>query len=94
MASLALRAQPSAISKIPVASIATFETLANEIAAPPCFYWRVCSQRAAVEKTGRSVCRRCANRLRGREYPVRHPSLQPLYVTGRAVSEELDMIEN
>jgi hypothetical protein len=94
MASLELRALPSTISEIPAASIATVETLANEIAAPPCFYWRVCLQRAAVEKTGRSVCRGCAKRLRGVEYPVRSPSLQPLYLTGRTISEELDMIEN
>jgi hypothetical protein len=94
MAFLALRALPSTTSEIPAAAFSTVEALANESAAPPCFYWRVCLQRAAVEKTGRSVCRGCANRLRGLEYPVRHPSLQPIYLTGRTISEELDMIEN
>jgi hypothetical protein len=66
----------------------------NEIAAPPCFFSHVCLRRAAMEKAGRSVCRACATRLRGVEYPLRDPSLQPLYFTGRTACEDLDMIED
>ncbi len=61
--------------------------------APPCFFWSVCSQRAALEKAGRSVCRRCAANLRGVEYPVRDPCAEPLYFTGHTAAEALDMLE-
>ena len=61
--------------------------------APPCFFWPSCSQRAALEKAGRSVCRRCAARLRGAEYPLRGPAAEPIYFTGRAAAEALDMLE-
>ncbi len=60
-------------------------------AAPPCFFSNLCLQRAAIEKAGRSVCRTCSTRLRGVEFPLRPPSLQPLYLTGRAAAEALDM---
>ena len=65
----------------------------QEAAAPPCFFSQVCLRRAAIEKAGRSVCRGCAARVRGIEYPLRDPSLQPLYLTGRDASEALDMVE-
>ena len=61
--------------------------------APPCFYWSHCRQRAALEKIGRSVCRRCAATLRGIEYPLRNPSAQPLYASARTAAEALDMLE-
>ena len=32
--------------------------------------------------------------MRGVEYPLRDPSLQPLYLTGRAACEDLDMTED
>jgi hypothetical protein len=64
------------------------------IAAPPCFFSQVCLRRSAIEKGGRSVCRGCAARMRGVEYPLRDPSLQPLYLTGRSICEELDMVED
>ena len=63
-------------------------------APPPCFFWSVCSQRAALEKAGRSVCRRCAAKLRGTEYPLRSPCAEPLYFTGRSAAEALDMLEH
>jgi hypothetical protein len=63
--------------------------------APPCFFSRVCRQPAAVEKAGRSVCQQCAEtRVRGVEYPLRGASAEPLYFTGRAASEALDMVED
>jgi hypothetical protein len=65
----------------------------QEAAAPPCFFSQVCLRRAAMEKAGRSVCRGCAGRVRGLEYPLRDPSLQPIYLTGRDASEALDMVE-
>jgi hypothetical protein len=63
------------------------------IFAPPCFFWPCCTQRAALEKAGRSLCRRCAAGLRGIEYPLRGPCDEPLYFTGRIAAEALDMIE-
>jgi hypothetical protein len=60
----------------------------------PCFFWNLCKARAALEKAGRSVCRPCATRLRGREYPLRGESEAPLYLTGRAAAEALDMTED
>lgn len=60
----------------------------------PCFFGNLCESRATMEKAGRSVCRACANRLRGREYPVRGASVEALYLTGRAAAEALDMVEN
>ena len=62
--------------------------------AAPCFFGNLCESRATLEKAGRSVCRTCANRLRGREYPLRGASDQSLYLTGRAAAEALDMVEN
>jgi hypothetical protein len=64
-----------------------------EVEAPPCFFWPVCLHRAAVEKAGRSVCCNCASQLRGVEYPLRNPLLEPIYLTGHAAAEALDMIE-
>jgi hypothetical protein len=60
----------------------------------PCFFWNLCEARSALEKGGRSVCRACAARLRGREYPLRGESAGALYLTGRAAAEALDMIED
>ena len=60
----------------------------------PCFFWNLCEARAALEKGGRSVCRACAARLRGREYPLRGESAHALYLTGRAAAEALDMVED
>jgi hypothetical protein len=61
--------------------------------APPCFYWDRCRQRAGLEKVGRSVCRRCAEKLRGAEYPLRNPSAESLYASSRLAAEALDMLE-
>jgi hypothetical protein len=65
----------------------------SQVLAPPCFFWPCCTQRAALEKAGRSVCRVCAGRLRGIEYPLRGPCAEPLYFTGRVAAEALDMLE-
>lgn len=66
---------------------------AADHATPPCFHWAACGQRAAIEKAGRSVCRRCATALRGAEYPLRYPSPESLYASDRLAAEALDMIE-
>lgn len=42
----------------------------------PCFYQ--CGDEAAVEKQGKSVCRGCAARLKGSEYPLREATREPL----------------
>jgi hypothetical protein len=60
----------------------------------PCFFWNLCQSRAAVEKAGRLVCRGCAGRLRGNEYPLRGASEESLYLTGRAAAEALDMLDD
>ncbi len=62
-------------------------------ASPPCFYWRVCGSRAAVEKQGKSVCPACATRLKGTAYPLRVPTRAPLYSSSRAAAAALDMVE-
>lgn len=59
---------------------------------PPCFFWNVCARPAAMEKAGRAVCCECAARLRGAEYPLRPPTTESLYLTGRAAAEALDML--
>ena len=61
---------------------------------PPCFNWRLCRGRAALEKGGKSVCRRCAATLRGQEYPLRPPTRRPLYPSGRDAAEAMEMIES
>jgi hypothetical protein len=61
--------------------------------APPCFNWTACGQPATVEKAGRSVCRSCAAALRGTEYPLRKPTPEFLYASGRLAAEALDMLE-
>ncbi|HZP33934.1 MAG TPA: hypothetical protein VFB23_11300 [Candidatus Acidoferrales bacterium] len=69
-------------------------TALQACASTPCFFWNLCETRAALEKAGRSVCHACAGRLRGREYPLRGESQAPLYLTGRAAAEALDMVED
>ncbi|HEY4580359.1 MAG TPA: hypothetical protein VIG89_04930 [Candidatus Acidoferrales bacterium] len=97
MAGTPYRHTPEAI---PLNTLSTPESAASSPmdplgpAAPPCFFWSVCSQRAALEKAGRSVCRRCAAKLRGTEYPLRSPCAEPLYFTGRSAAEALDMLEH
>jgi len=66
---------------------------AADHAAPPCFYWNRCGQRAVIEKAGRSICRHCAEKLRGAEYPLRNPCAESLYASSRLAAEALDMLE-
>lgn len=61
--------------------------------ASPCFFWNLCERHADIEKAGRSVCRGCAARLRGQEYPLRAASREALYLTGRSAAEALDMLD-
>src|SRR5262249_3241619 len=63
------------------------------IVPPPCFFWSVGGTNATMEKVGRSVCRSCADRLRGYEYPLRRPSDEPLYANFLGAAEALDMVE-
>jgi hypothetical protein len=60
---------------------------------PPCFNFALCGARAAVEKRGRAVCRRCAAQLAGREYPLRAPSKKNIYRSVIEAVEALDMYE-
>jgi hypothetical protein len=64
------------------------------LVSTPCFFWNLCEARAVLEKAGRAVCRSCAARLRGHEYPLRRGSEAALYLTGRVAAEELDMVED
>jgi len=63
------------------------------LGAPPCFFWEKCRNYAQLEKGGKSVCQPCAERMRGLRYPLRPPSREPLYLTGRHAAEALDMVE-
>lgn len=65
---------PHAVPEPAGVDIAASATGRAAFSAPPCFYWKWCSQRAVVNKVGRSVCRGCASTLRGREFPLRDPS--------------------
>jgi len=76
------------------ASIPSAASILPDASPPPCFYWRFCRGRAALEKGGKSVCRRCAASLRGQEYPLRPPTRQPLYLRGRDAAEAMQMIES
>jgi hypothetical protein len=67
---------------------------ATQLVPLPCFFWKTCSAQSVVEKAGRSVCRACAATLRGTEYPLRAPTLAPLYLTGHAAAESLDMLQD
>jgi hypothetical protein len=64
-----------------------------KIVPPPCFNFALCKERAAVEKRGRAVCRRCAAALTGREYPLRAPSKRNIYRSVIEAVEALDMYE-
>jgi hypothetical protein len=60
---------------------------------PPCFNFRLCRDRAVLEKGGRSLCRGCAASVNGREYPLRKPSHEALYPSGLDCAQATDMIE-
>jgi hypothetical protein len=66
---------------------------AQQIGGPPGFNFALCGNRAAVEKRGRSVCRRCAAEIVGREYPLRRPSKRCIYRSVIEAVEALDMYE-
>jgi hypothetical protein len=59
----------------------------------PCFYWKACRRYASVEKQGKSVCRECAERLKGMPYPLRLPSRGSIYQSQWEAARDLDMIE-
>jgi hypothetical protein len=94
MAGLELRVLPVPQTLSPSSPEPRSASGSDDIGASPCFFSQVCLRRSAIEKGGRSVCRGCAQRMRGLEYPLRDPSLQPLYLTGRSICEELDMVED
>lgn len=68
-------------------------TCGERSGSTPCFYWESCRRCAALEKQGRSVCRHCAERLKGIPYPLRAPSRETLYSSGRAAAQDMDMVE-
>lgn len=61
--------------------------------AVPCFHFGCCRRYAELEKQGKSLCRACAPLHRGREYPLRSPTSESLYASGRQLARELEMIE-
>jgi hypothetical protein len=71
-----------------------FTPIKNDASVSPCFYWAWCGRRSALEKAGRTVCRRCAANLYGAEYPLRDPAAEPPYLTSRLAAEALDMHED
>jgi hypothetical protein len=60
--------------------------------ALPCFYFGICRRYAEIEKNGKSLCRRCAGRLKGSEFPLRAPSPEPLYSKDRDAAVAMDML--
>jgi len=46
------------------------------------------------EKGGRALCRTCADGVKGREYPLREAGTEPLYLSGLAAADELEMVED
>ncbi len=65
----------------------------TDCSPPPCFYWKSCRRYAGVEQQGKSVCRPCAERLKGIPYPLRLPTRAPLYHSGWELARDLDMLE-
>jgi hypothetical protein len=57
----------------------------------PCFYFSSCRHNATLEKGGKSLCRSCADRSEGREYPLRPPARAPLYRDDQEVAESLGL---
>lgn len=49
------------------------ERLAATSSDNACYYFAACGQHAELEKGGRMVCRGCAPRVQGTEYPLRPP---------------------
>ena len=43
-----------------------------------------CGEAAGLEKGGRTVCASCKYRVNGTEYPLRRPTVRPLYNQGEA----------
>jgi hypothetical protein len=76
------------------APIPSAAAILPDASPPPCVYWRFCRDRAALEKGGKSVCRRCAATLCGQAYPLRPPIRQPLYFSGRDAAVAMEMIES
>jgi len=60
---------------------------------PPCFGFRKCARRAEMEKGGRAVCRECAAKMRGAEYPLRKPGRDSLAASILLEIDSLEMIE-
>jgi len=58
---------------------------------PACYFFRRCQQQASLEKGGRTVCRECANGMKGAEFPLRQPTRIPLYISEREAARALDM---
>lgn len=61
--------------------------------SPPCFNHARCQNRAVTEKSGRSLCRNCADSVKGQEYPLRQPSSAAIYASGFDCAQATDMLE-
>lgn len=57
----------------------------------PCFFQQECGGTAEIEKQGKAVCRPCAVRIKGAEYPLRAPSREPLYPVPEELARQLGM---
>lgn len=57
----------------------------------PCFFHGECGGTAEIEKQGKAVCRPCAMRIKGVEYPLRAPSREPLYPVPEELERQLGM---
>lgn len=59
----------------------------------PCFFHPKEGERAVVEKQGKSVCRNCADGMRGWEFPLRGPKRTTTFDPGFLETKRLDMLE-
>lgn len=60
----------------------------------PCFFHQQCRRQAQLEKQGKALCRACADKVNGIEYPLRTPSRDPLYWDSDELALQLGMRES
>ena len=86
-------ARVKAAAHLPAGHNGSRLTTDGQFQPPPCFYFASCGRKAELEKQGKSLCRKCADRLQGLPYPLRQSTRAPLCANARAMREALEMVE-